>query len=407
MDETKKLQQYNTHYSAVKLLMHFAVVNGFTVQSSILDPSCGSGSILLGAITQKIKMGATLDEALNFTGIDISELVLSTARKNITEALFSFYPEEDKEYISIRVQENLLCADFLSVHGEQYVYDFVIMNPPFSATDDVNITKGRPIYYDHVRKGFFHARQKLVCIIPARWYMAGRNANAFKPFMMSGKISTIIDFSGDISLFVDNINIVGGVCITVLDKQARHREALVLNVKDGVTTSTTHRPMNEFGDHFVRDNEIASWLRGVNASGQGTRSRVSSRVTTHNCFDMVTIPSESGNTVCYTTGDKWTPHFIYHKEPWRTQDIEPDTYNIMITRVGFYRDNIKRAFVSNPGDICTSKVLCIRGYTSKEKTEQLLEYLQSQSIISLCDSCQTALGLNEALFSLIPDLIEE
>lgn len=395
MSETKLLQQYNTHPATVKLLTFFAESHGITNTSTVLDPSCGTGSILEGIIRYKASKGATFDEATLIGGIDIDLQVVRQARSNLTNVLIELYPDVSTPTIALAMERRIVHADFMEVYG--FSYDFVIMNPPFTTLDENDTNRGRPAYYDHVRKAYFHSNSKTIAIIPARWYMAGRMSNAFRLFMCDGKVSTLIDFSGDISLFVDSINLVGGICIAVLDKLETHRETIVINVHDGKQISRVSRPLDEFGENFVRSNETAAWLRGSISP-----HRMSERLAPYNCFYLIAPPKEDGDTICYTTGNNWKPLRVHFKEAWRTEGVDPHSYNIFVTRVGFYRDNIKRAFVANPGDICTSRVLCIRGFRSKEKTEQLLQYLQQPEIINLCNSCQTALGMNDALFDLIP-----
>ena len=91
-------------------------------------------------------------------------------------------------------------------------------------------------------------------IMPARWYAGGRGLDKFRDKMLSDtRISNITDYPDSTECF-PGVDISGGICYFLWDKQYKGNCTIVSRKKNKI--STAKRPLLEEGmDTFIRHNE--------------------------------------------------------------------------------------------------------------------------------------------------------
>ena len=121
-----ELEQYRTppHIAAHVLWTvdsHYGGIEG----TSVLDLGCGNGIL---------SIGCALLGAKRVVGVDVDDLAVQTAQRNVREILLNEY-EVDTD-ISFQVEDvgELTCERFSDAH-----FDSVIMNPPFGTKNQHNI----------------------------------------------------------------------------------------------------------------------------------------------------------------------------------------------------------------------------------------------------------------------------
>ena len=99
-------------------------------------------------------------------------------------------------------------------------FDIVIGNPPYQEPDRGHGASARPIYHKFVEKIVDEIDpDHFVFIIPAKWYVGGKEPRSFRERMMADQhIRTIRDFSGHSDIFGPDVKIRGGTCWFHRDK---------------------------------------------------------------------------------------------------------------------------------------------------------------------------------------------
>ena len=176
--------------------------------------------------------------------------------------IFSLTEEEpQKEEIPCyiynwRVKEKIKFND--TKEGKKMKFDFVIGNPPYQevVTDATN--QAKPIYHLFVSEAQKVCKDKVVMIIPAKWYSGGMGLDDFRNKMInSQQISRLVDFPNAKECF-PNVSIGGGVCYFLWDKN-NNGECNFTNIENGKET-TLMRSLSEY-PILVRYNKAISIIR--------------------------------------------------------------------------------------------------------------------------------------------------
>lgn len=187
-------------------------VNGFaTIESYIIDPACGSGSILVLAveyISKHIKKSVCDIISNNIYGLDIS--ADNVRRTKIVLSLYTVLHGDNAQTLEFNIQTaDSLKTDWCELFGVKK-FDFIIGNPPYVNTHDMQketiaylkkefatTVKGTfNIFYAFIEQSMKHLANDgtLGFIIPNN-YLTITAAEPLRRFLSSNQyISRIIDF---------------------------------------------------------------------------------------------------------------------------------------------------------------------------------------------------------------------
>lgn len=158
-------------------------------------------------------------------------------------------------------------------------FDVIVGNPPYQLSDGGAQKSAKPIYHLFIQNAKKLSPHYLAMIVPARWYSGGKGLASFREEMLADeRISELHDFPDTSDCFPGDINIRGGVCYFLWDRN--HRGGCrVVNHKGGEVVSESIRPLKLDGeDVFIRWNKAVEILRKVQEKNEPSfESLVSSR----------------------------------------------------------------------------------------------------------------------------------
>lgn len=116
-------------------------------------------------------------------------------------------------------------------------FDVIIGNPPYQMNDGGGEgSSATPIYDKFVKNAIKLNPRYLTMIIPARWYSGGKGLDRFRDEMLNDRHLRIIHDFPETSDCFPGINIRGGVCYFLWDRNQKG-DCLIYNHKGNIVTS--------------------------------------------------------------------------------------------------------------------------------------------------------------------------
>ncbi len=153
-------------------------------------------------------------------------------------------------------------------------FDVIVGNPPYQLSDGGAQMSASPIYHKFIQQAKKLNPRFLSMIIPARWYNGGKGLDDFRSEMLKdNRMSELHDFP-DTSDCFPGLNIRGGVCYFLWDKEHKG-DCKIISHKGDKVSEPVSRPLLEKGlDVFVRYNESISILKKVQQLKEKTFSEI-------------------------------------------------------------------------------------------------------------------------------------
>lgn len=286
-------------------------------------------------------------------------------------------------------------------------FDVIVSNPPYQLSDGGNAASASPIYQYFVNQAIKLNPRYLTMIIPARWYAGGKGLDSFRADMLSKKhIKELYDIPNSADCF-PGVNIAGGVCYFLWDKNY-DGQCNVHNLTNGDVTTNEIRNLNEF-DFFVRNNKALKIIRKVLKNNPKTMDQT---VSSRNVFSLPT--TIIGNTR-KSTGDisVLTSKGILYVSPNTISDRNDllQKYKTIITYAmsggnkpgsdGKYQV-LSSLQVLEPNEACSETYLVLDSFSSKEESYNLMTYASTKFFRFLLLQALTSIHITKDKFCFIP-----
>lgn len=255
---------------------------------------------------------------------------------------------------------------------ETVIFDAVVGNPPYQekTLGDANGAQAKPIYQLYVEGAYILSKRFVSIITPARWYSGGWGLDDFRNTMIScNHVTTLHDYPISLDCF-DGVEIKGGVCHFLLDKdysgtcqfihhvgkqetmmdrylKEEHCEVLI---RFETLISIYRKVLNVEGNDFVPFSSIVSGRSpfGLNTNHHGHSERIE-------------------NDIPYLESAGYT--FIDESRIKRNSDVI-NKYKVYISKAygageGWPHQIINKPLVGIPGDCCSGTYLLVGPFNTQ------------------------------------------
>ncbi len=291
-------------------------------------------------------------------------------------------------------------------------FDVIIGNPPYQLNNGGGSGSGAsPIYHLFVEQARKLNPRYLTMIIPARWYtITGQPLKGFREEMLNDKCLTkIIDYPDANDCF-PGVNINGGVCYFLWDRDNPKENCDFKSISKGIENSQ-ERLLNEF-DIFIRYNDCISIIHKVQAYND---ENMSGKISSQTPFGFLTnqygretpvansIKLHSSRGIGYVSRNEVLRH-----PQWI------DKYKVVIGKAisghaGVLDNNGQAKIIATikilpPKEICTQTYLVVGPYETKEEAERVEAYLKTKFVRFLMMPQMLSISISRSTFQFVPDI---
>ena len=285
-------------------------------------------------------------------------------------------------------------------------FDVIIGNPPYQLNDGGFGKSASPIYHSFVINAKAIQPRYLIMIIPSRWFAGGKGLDSFRSEMLNDNhIKAIVDFP-DASEVFPGVDIAGGVCYFLWDKQFSG-DCLIRNIHAGKESESV-RALNEFPT-LIRHGSAVSIIRKVAAKGE---TSMSTQVSSRKPFGLAT------NIRPLSLGDirlRWNNGEGPYERRLITVGTDLiDSWKVITSKVSYDhagqpdKEGKRRVLsivdILPPGTICTETYLIAGYFTDNGYAENLAKYLRTKFVRFLISQLSFSQDITKDRFIFVPIL---
>lgn len=440
----------------VKAMLDLVSNEAMRIASRFLEPACGNGNFLVEILDRKLSTikGESISkrseyERITFLavstlyGIDIlhdnvracRERLFQTFDNHYTRLFGSHSSNCYRNSIRYVIENNIIHGNTLKTESiffsewvlgkrekgsEAYAYNFIhphehkglnsmqfdviIGNPPYQLSDEGHGKSAMPIYHKFVRQAKALNPRYLIMIIPSRWFAGGKGLDEFRKEMLNdSRMKTLVDFLDARDCF-PNVDIAGGVCYFLWDREHLGACEITHRHKDIMTTSV--RQLNEF-EIFVRSAEAAQIIKKIQKIHEPD---MSTQVSGRNPFGLSTRERPSGNgtltLLCSEGEGKIEEERVISGKKYIGQ-WKVITSNASYDHGGLPDKEGKRRVLSRvevlpPSFVCTDSYIIVGSFPDKIQAKNLAEYIKTKFVRFLISQRQASQHITKGRFAFVP-----
>ena len=287
-------------------------------------------------------------------------------------------------------------------------FDAIVGNPPYQIMDGGNKASAIPVYNEFVTQSKALSPSYCSMIMPAKWFNGGRGLDRFREEMLSDhRIKRMVDFS-DSQVCFPGVDIAGGVCYFLWDKDYSG-DCLVTFFKADGTATTQNRKLDEY-ETFIRDAEALAIIKKI--KGNVANGFLSTMVSSQRPFGLRTYvtPTEEGDIILRHNGGKGP----FHRQDVLTNAEWIDKWKVILSYLTYDhagrpdKDGKKKIFstmeVLSPGEVCTETYIVVGIFDNRKEAENLYAYLRTQFVRFLVAQVTSTQHISKSSFSLVPKM---
>lgn len=295
-------------------------------------------------------------------------------------------------------------------------FDVIISNPPYHLSDGGAQASATPIYHLFVNTAKKLNPHFITMILPSRWMTGGKGLDKFRNSMIHDKhIRVLHDFMDSGDCFT-GVEIKGGVCYFLWDRDNEGKCAIYRHEKDKTTQS--NRYLVEKGDSiFIRYNELieiknkvwskekVSFSNIVSAmKPYGLRGDVFKNIAKYELPPLSKTPIAGGYKILGLDGAKRAFRYIPKNYPLPKTDMLND-YKLFVPRnwgAGDLADIPSAIYIASPGELCTETFIQIGPFHSSGEAQNALSYFKTKFFRALVGIRKQDQGASKAVYQFVP-----
>ena len=384
--EKKKNAEISTPHKLRQEMLDKMPKEYWTKPNKTFEPCCGKGGFLIDIVdrfmeglveeekNEKERYKLIVEKCLYFSDINPTNIF-------ICKLLLDPYNDYKLNYNEGNTLE-LNIKDKWGLEG----FDAVIGNPPYTTSQENNSRSSTPLYNQFCDK-FIDNCDKLVFVIPSRWFITGKGLERFRKNIQKRKdIESVTHVNNSLEWFGNNVDIKGGCCI--LYKNAKYNDICKFN---GILydLNSTDKILNP---KHIRIINIFKKYKSINEYFIGRYFKIETN-------DK--ILDDTGKICCYVSKKQSNNRKKYIKYNLRENDkfwkvISP-------TAVKGAYSGFNELFILNDCEIHNDSYVSFK-VNSKYEAECLKSYLKTKLVNKLLSIRKISQTISKDTIKYIPDI---
>lgn len=261
-------------------------------------------------------------------------------------------------------------------------FDVIIGNPPYQLTTGGAQAQAIPLYNKFVEQAKKLNPRYMSMIIPSRWFTGGFGLDSFRKNMLNDKSLRIIHDYLDASDCFPGVEIKGGVCYFLWDRENKG-ECDIVTHKSGKIVSSMRRNLLENDlDVFIRYNEAVPIYKKVSKLKEESLSEIISSQRPFGLptnFKEFTEKKNSEDDIKVYANKKQgyiNNNFIITKN---SELI--DKYKVLTPKAigsGNSMQDWVKPILAKPHSVCTETYVVLGAFDTEEEANNLISYTQTK-----------------------------
>jgi site-specific DNA-methyltransferase (adenine-specific) len=296
-------------------------------------------------------------------------------------------------------------------------FDAVIGNPPYQVSDGGAQASATPVYNLFVDIGKQIDSRYISMIMPSRWMTGGKGLDDFRNKMIHDThIKKLCDHIDSHDCFI-NVDIKGGVCYLLRDKNYDGLCDVVTYTKSGISQSL--RKLSEDGEEiFIRENRLISIKNKIqNVDNSSFESLVSSMKPFGLRGDIFKDTSKYGlppMSDYYIEGEytiygldeklKRVKKYVAADYPFPKTDYILG-YKLFVSRnqgTGVLGEEFSTPIFAKPGECCTETFVVIGLFNTETEMYNCWKYIKTKLFRALVGIRKQDQGASKAVYHYVP-----
>lgn len=269
-------------------------------------------------------------------------------------------------------------------------FDAIVGNPPYSIIDGGGGSSSKPIYNFFVETAIKYDPSYISMIMPSRWFSGGKGLNDFRAMMLNDKRVRVLHDYIDARECFTNVNIEGGVCYFLWNKNEEGKCKLYNHVDGMIKLQERMLAETSDIDIVIRDEESIGILKKVKELNEiDFASIVFPRNTFKigNDFEKYLTEEETNlRLMCRLNNTRQLRYISEELKFNRNEDII-NNYKLFMSKADGAAGQlgnpipakiIGKAEYGYPKDICTETFLVVGTFKNEIEMKNVAKYLKTK-----------------------------
>lgn len=285
-------------------------------------------------------------------------------------------------------------------------FDVVIGNPPYQLNDGGNNASATPIYQLFIQQSKKLSPRYLTMIVPSRWFAGGKGLDEFRSEMIADtRIRELHDFLNASDCFGNGVEIKGGVCYFLWDRENRGECLVATHDSSGIISQQRRYMKLGESDVFVRRNEAISILEKVLALQEDSFSKIVSSRRPFGLPTNITGGKTQGknDVILYQRGGIafYPLNSLSRNQDWVNK------YKIYITKAYNAGDDYPHQILNKPilgekGTCCTETYIVIGPFDTENVANNVISYIQTKFFRFLVSLKKISQDATQRVYEFVP-----